>query len=163
MKKILQLTSQFYRLSFSVFPLCLVSLNNHKSFSLMSSFISFLFNLFFFQSNEILGMSTGIDDLVGIRWDLAACLFICWTIVFGCLYNGLKSMGKVSSSFVLSIFWSIFSNLINSIHSYPLFIPIINYVCSLRISLRFSPISSWQFFWFVVYFLTALWTASVSI
>ncbi|KPM10251.1 sodium-neurotransmitter symporter-like protein 2 [Sarcoptes scabiei] len=52
--------------------------------------------------NEILGMSTGIDDLVGIRWDLAACLFICWTIVFGCLYNGLKSMGK--SAYFTAIF-----------------------------------------------------------
>lgn len=49
----------------------------------------------FFYSNKILGMSSGIDDLIGIRWDLAACLFICWAIVFACLYNGLKSMGKV--------------------------------------------------------------------
>ncbi|XP_075587458.1 sodium- and chloride-dependent glycine transporter 1 [Dermatophagoides farinae] len=52
--------------------------------------------------NKILGMSSGIDDLIGIRWDLAACLFICWAIVFACLYNGLKSMGK--SAYFTAIF-----------------------------------------------------------
>jgi len=40
-------------------------------------------------------MSSGIDDLVGLRLDLVLCLFICWMIVFACLYNGLKSIGKV--------------------------------------------------------------------
>lgn len=49
-------------------------------------------------SRKILGISTGIGELVGIRWDLALCLLLCWIIVFACLYNGLKSMGKVFRS-----------------------------------------------------------------
>lgn len=54
-------------------------------------------------SNEILGISSGIDDLKGLRMDLVICLFICWVIVFACLYNGLKSLGKVRFCFVFLV------------------------------------------------------------
>lgn len=56
----------------------------------------------FSLSNEILGISSGIDDLVGLRLDLVLCLFICWMIVFACLFNGFKSMGK--SSYFTALF-----------------------------------------------------------
>lgn len=45
--------------------------------------------------NFVLGISSGIHDLGGVKLELAGCLFICWMIVFVCLYRGVKSMGKV--------------------------------------------------------------------
>src|SRR5438270_6174522 len=45
--------------------------------------------------NFVLGISSGIHELGGVRLELALCLFLCWLIVFICLYRGVKSMGKV--------------------------------------------------------------------
>lgn len=45
--------------------------------------------------NFVLGISSGIHDLGGVKFELAFCLFLCWLIVFVCLYRGVKSMGKV--------------------------------------------------------------------
>ena len=50
---------------------------------------------FFLISRKILNVSSGMDDFGGLQLDLVFCLFICWAIVFACLFNGLKSMGKV--------------------------------------------------------------------
>ncbi|KAG8199217.1 hypothetical protein JTE90_016036 [Oedothorax gibbosus] len=44
--------------------------------------------------NFVLGMTEGIHDLGGMRWELAGCLLVCWGFVFFCLLKGVKSMGK---------------------------------------------------------------------
>ncbi|XP_042907514.1 sodium- and chloride-dependent glycine transporter 1 isoform X3 [Parasteatoda tepidariorum] len=45
--------------------------------------------------NFVLGITDGLHDLGGMRWQLALCLFACWSIVLICLLRGVKSMGKV--------------------------------------------------------------------
>jgi SNF family Na+-dependent transporter len=58
--------------------------------------------LYLFSSNFVLGITEGIHDLGGFRIELAFCLFICWFIVFVCLFKGVKSMGKVSLNHCLT-------------------------------------------------------------
>ncbi|KAK2153810.1 hypothetical protein LSH36_285g03067 [Paralvinella palmiformis] len=44
---------------------------------------------------KILNMSSGIDDLGGIQWQMLLCLLAAWTLVYICLCKGIKSSGKV--------------------------------------------------------------------
>lgn len=46
-------------------------------------------------SNQVLELSTGIDDLGSPRWHLALCLLFCWILTFVALIRGVKSAGKV--------------------------------------------------------------------
>ncbi|ELU16289.1 hypothetical protein CAPTEDRAFT_222696 [Capitella teleta] len=48
----------------------------------------------FWQYN-VLRMSSGIDEVGGMRWELLICLFIAWLMVFACICKGVKSTGKV--------------------------------------------------------------------
>ena len=52
-------------------------------------------------SNYMLDISSGIESLGELRWQLALCLLLCWIIVFICLSTGVKSLGKVRSPFHL--------------------------------------------------------------
>ena len=44
----------------------------------------------------MLDISEGIHDIGSIRWELAGCLFLAWSIVYIALWKGIKSIGKVS-------------------------------------------------------------------
>ncbi|CAG2254307.1 GLYT [Mytilus edulis] len=44
---------------------------------------------------NVLQITSGIEDLGGIRLELLACLFAAWVLVFLCLFNGIKSSGKI--------------------------------------------------------------------
>mgnify|MGYP000062047735 CR=1 FL=1 len=44
---------------------------------------------------KVLEATDTIEDLGGIKWDLAFCLLISWTIVILCLLKGVKTSGKV--------------------------------------------------------------------
>lgn len=44
---------------------------------------------------RILGLSSGIDEMGGIRWDLAGCLLLSWVICYFCIWKGVKTSGKV--------------------------------------------------------------------
>ena len=46
-------------------------------------------------SNFMLDISQGIHDLGSIRWELALCLLLAWTIVYCALWKGIKSFGKL--------------------------------------------------------------------
>ncbi|XP_015591859.1 sodium- and chloride-dependent glycine transporter 1 isoform X2 [Cephus cinctus] len=48
-----------------------------------------------FFHNHILQISESIDEIGTIVWPLFACNFISWIIVFMCICNGVKSVGKV--------------------------------------------------------------------
>ncbi|KAG8196554.1 hypothetical protein JTE90_003568 [Oedothorax gibbosus] len=48
-----------------------------------------------FWERYVLQLTSGIDELGIIKWDLAITLFVCWTIVFFGLMKGIKSSGKV--------------------------------------------------------------------
>ncbi|XP_071951062.1 sodium- and chloride-dependent glycine transporter 1-like [Antedon mediterranea] len=45
--------------------------------------------------NRVLGISDGIGEIGEIRWELAICLVLAWTIVFLSLAKGIKTSGKV--------------------------------------------------------------------
>lgn len=49
-----------------------------------------------FWQNNVLELSSGIEDLGHIRWQLLLCLFVAWLLVFLCLFKGIKSSGKVA-------------------------------------------------------------------
>lgn len=42
-----------------------------------------------------LRISSGIDHMGSLNWDLALCLFIAWVICYFCIWKGTKSTGKV--------------------------------------------------------------------
>ncbi|KAK2715135.1 sodium- and chloride-dependent glycine transporter 1-like isoform X2 [Artemia franciscana] len=44
--------------------------------------------------HSVLGISDGIEDIGGIRWQLALCLLLGWIMVFFALLKGVKSFGK---------------------------------------------------------------------
>lgn len=46
---------------------------------------------------RILGLSGGIEEIGNVRWELALCLLLAWTICYFCVFNGVKSTGKVSA------------------------------------------------------------------
>jgi len=48
-----------------------------------------------FFHNFMLDISQGIHDLGSIRWELALCLLLAWTIVYCALWKGIKSFGKL--------------------------------------------------------------------
>ncbi|PAA64594.1 hypothetical protein BOX15_Mlig031699g3 [Macrostomum lignano] len=48
-----------------------------------------------FWKYRVLNITSGIEDLGGIRWELFAALLVAWVLVFLCLVRGVKSSGKV--------------------------------------------------------------------
>ncbi|XP_051270749.1 sodium- and chloride-dependent GABA transporter 2-like isoform X2 [Dicentrarchus labrax] len=48
-----------------------------------------------FWERRILGLSSGIEKIGNIRWDLALCLLLAWTLCYFCVWNGVKTTGKV--------------------------------------------------------------------
>lgn len=46
---------------------------------------------------NVLSISTGIEDIGPLKWDLALCLLAVWVICFFCIWKGVKSTGKVSA------------------------------------------------------------------
>ena len=45
----------------------------------------------------MLEISDGVDDITGLRWELAGCLLLAWIIVYCALWRGIKSIGKVTT------------------------------------------------------------------
>lgn len=48
-----------------------------------------------YWERSVLQLTDGIDQLGGIKWELALCLLISWIIVVICLIKGIKTSGKV--------------------------------------------------------------------
>ncbi|CAH1788345.1 unnamed protein product [Owenia fusiformis] len=44
---------------------------------------------------NVLGLTSGLDNMGGVRWQLALCLLAAWLIVFLVLIKGISSLGKV--------------------------------------------------------------------
>ncbi|MFT7804812.1 sodium- and chloride-dependent taurine transporter isoform X1 [Arapaima gigas] len=49
-----------------------------------------------FWEHNVLSISTGIEEVGTLKWDLALCLLAVWVICFFCIWKGVKSTGKVS-------------------------------------------------------------------
>ncbi|CAH8659208.1 unnamed protein product [Heterobilharzia americana] len=48
-----------------------------------------------YWENKVLRISSGIDNLGTVQWDLALCLLLAWTIIFLAICQGIKTSGKV--------------------------------------------------------------------
>lgn len=48
------------------------------------------------RRRRALRISSGIDHMGSLNWDLALCLFIAWVMCYFCIWKGTKSTGKVS-------------------------------------------------------------------
>ncbi|XP_078399539.1 sodium- and chloride-dependent GABA transporter 3 [Cetorhinus maximus] len=48
-----------------------------------------------FWEHRVLGLSSGIDHIGSVRWELALCLLAAWIICYFCIWKGPKSTGKV--------------------------------------------------------------------
>ncbi|MBN3317564.1 S6A13 protein, partial [Atractosteus spatula] len=51
-----------------------------------------------YWENRVLRISSGIDHIGVLHWDLSLCLLAAWIICYFCIWKGVKSTGKVSSS-----------------------------------------------------------------
>lgn len=51
--------------------------------------------LFFFPSHHVLESTGSIEIAGGVKWDLALCLLLAWTLTFIVLSRGVESLGKV--------------------------------------------------------------------
>ena len=54
-------------------------------------------------SRYALGLSSGIEDMGPIRWQLWLSLLAAWIIVFLCICKGVKSSGKVGEKLVVAV------------------------------------------------------------
>ncbi|XP_037538000.1 sodium- and chloride-dependent GABA transporter 3-like [Nematolebias whitei] len=48
-----------------------------------------------YWQRRVLSLSGGIEEMGGMRWDLAGCLLLSWVICYFCIWKGVKSSGKV--------------------------------------------------------------------
>ncbi|XP_053551804.1 sodium- and chloride-dependent creatine transporter 1 [Bombina bombina] len=48
-----------------------------------------------FWENKVLRLSSGLDDVGSINWELLLCLLFCWLLVYFCVWKGVKSTGKI--------------------------------------------------------------------
>jgi len=48
-----------------------------------------------FWENKVLSISSGLDSMGIVKWDLLLCLFFSWIVVYCCICKGIKSSGKV--------------------------------------------------------------------
>ncbi|XP_054879470.1 sodium- and chloride-dependent GABA transporter 2-like [Poeciliopsis prolifica] len=49
-----------------------------------------------FWQRRVLNISTGIETLGNIRWDLSLCLLLSWIICYFCVWKGVRSTGKAT-------------------------------------------------------------------
>ncbi|XP_055048541.2 sodium- and chloride-dependent GABA transporter 2 isoform X1 [Misgurnus anguillicaudatus] len=48
-----------------------------------------------FWERRVLRISSGIDEIGTLHWDLALCLLLAWVLCYFCIWKGVKSTGKV--------------------------------------------------------------------
>lgn len=44
---------------------------------------------------RVLNLSTGIEDLGNVQWELSLCLLLAWILCYFCVWKGVRSTGKV--------------------------------------------------------------------
>ncbi|KAK7925808.1 hypothetical protein WMY93_008118 [Mugilogobius chulae] len=49
-----------------------------------------------YWQHRVLKISTGIEDVGSLRWELVLCLILTWIICYFCVWKGIKSTGKAA-------------------------------------------------------------------
>ncbi|KAJ0068761.1 hypothetical protein NL108_010833, partial [Boleophthalmus pectinirostris] len=49
-----------------------------------------------FWQRRVLNISSGIEDMGNIQWELCLCLLLAWTICYFCVWKGVRSTGKAT-------------------------------------------------------------------
>ncbi|KAF6731574.1 Sodium- and chloride-dependent GABA transporter 2 [Oryzias melastigma] len=49
-----------------------------------------------FWQRRVLKVSSGIEDVGSLRWELVLCLILSWVICYFCIWKGIKSTGKAA-------------------------------------------------------------------
>ncbi|KAM8916289.1 sodium- and chloride-dependent taurine transporter-like [Spinachia spinachia] len=60
-----------------------------------SGFSNFTSPVTEFWEHNVLGITSGIEDIGPVKWDLALCLLLVWVVCFFCIWKGVKTTGKV--------------------------------------------------------------------
>ncbi|KAM7542662.1 hypothetical protein Aperf_G00000016847 [Anoplocephala perfoliata] len=48
-----------------------------------------------YWERRVLGLSSGIDEIGSVRWELALCLLLAWILVFLSIFRGIRASGRV--------------------------------------------------------------------
>ncbi|XP_022080336.1 sodium- and chloride-dependent GABA transporter 2-like [Acanthaster planci] len=48
-----------------------------------------------FFEHRVLDISSGIEEIGAVQWELALCLLLAWVLVYFCIWKGVRSTGKV--------------------------------------------------------------------
>ncbi|XP_060925138.1 sodium- and chloride-dependent GABA transporter 2-like [Limanda limanda] len=73
-----------------------VVLNDYKTTANWTSALNMSSSVLEFWQRRVLSISTGIEALGNIRWDLALCLLLAWIICYFCVWKGVRSTGKAT-------------------------------------------------------------------
>ncbi|XP_035488759.1 sodium- and chloride-dependent GABA transporter 2-like isoform X1 [Scophthalmus maximus] len=73
-----------------------VVLNNYNATANWTSLMNASSSVIEFWQRRVLNISTGIEALGNIRWELSLCLLLAWIICYFCVWKGVKSTGKAS-------------------------------------------------------------------
>lgn len=58
-------------------------------------YYSLHFANFLICSHHVLDITNSVNELGEVRWQLALTLICAWTVVYFCMWKGVKSVGKV--------------------------------------------------------------------
>eukprot|EP00094_Tigriopus_californicus_P013559 TCALIF_13116-PA protein Name:"Similar to Slc6a13 Sodium- and chloride-dependent GABA transporter 2 (Rattus norvegicus)" AED:0.14 eAED:0.14 QI:285/0.6/0.54/1/0.7/0.72/11/220/640 len=48
-----------------------------------------------YWENRVLGVTNGLEEVGGLQWELVGTLLLAWILVYGCIFKGVHSSGKV--------------------------------------------------------------------
>uniref|UniRef100_A0AAZ3PVD5 Transporter n=1 Tax=Oncorhynchus tshawytscha TaxID=74940 RepID=A0AAZ3PVD5_ONCTS len=71
------------------------TVRKNKTLMLAANITNFTSPVTEFWERNVLSISSGIDEIGEVKWDLALCLLGVWVICFFCIWKGVKSTGKV--------------------------------------------------------------------
>ncbi|XP_069573918.1 sodium- and chloride-dependent betaine transporter-like [Brachyistius frenatus] len=69
--------------------------SNHQNMS-MTSRVNTTLPVVEFWQHRVLKISSGIEEVGGLRWELLLCLILSWVICYFCVWKGIKSTGKAA-------------------------------------------------------------------
>ncbi|KAK3565488.1 hypothetical protein QTP86_010864, partial [Hemibagrus guttatus] len=70
------------------------TIRKNKTLWLSANVTNFTSPVTEFWEHNVLSLSSGVDEVGELKWDLALCLLAVWVICFFCIWKGVKSTGK---------------------------------------------------------------------